>query len=91
MRWADLAFSLRTWSNMGLTLPELELSIRFLDPAGNFQCNLVTKYMRLKYMCHLDSVTNVTKFSDQLLMLEKYSFYISFYIDKNAILKTPSP
>ena len=42
-------------------------------------------------MCHLDSVTNATKFSDQLLMLEKYSFYFSFCVDKNAILKTPSP
>ena len=39
----------------------------------------------------LDSVTNVTKFSDQPLMLEKYSFHISYYVDKNAILKTSSP
>ena len=29
----------------------------------------------------LDSVTNVTKFSDQPLMLEKYSFLISYYVD----------
>ena len=29
----------------------------------------------------LDSVTNVTKFYDQLLMLEKYSFHISYYVD----------
>ena len=29
----------------------------------------------------LDSVTNVTKFSDQPLMLEKYSFHISYYVD----------
>ena len=29
----------------------------------------------------LDSVTNVTKFSDQTLMLEKYIFHISYYVD----------
>ena len=29
----------------------------------------------------LDSVTNVTKFSDQPLMLEEYSFHISYYVD----------
>ena len=29
----------------------------------------------------LDSVTNVTKFSDQPLMLEKYSLHISYYGD----------
>ena len=39
----------------------------------------------------LDSVTNVTKFSDQPLMLQKYIFYISYYVDYNAILKTSSP
>ena len=35
-------------------------------------------YMRLK---HIDFVTYVTKFSDQPLMLEKYSFRISYYVD----------
>ena len=29
----------------------------------------------------LDSVTNVTKFSDQPLMLEKYSLHIFYYAD----------
>ena len=29
----------------------------------------------------LESVTNVTKFSDQPLMLEKYSLHISYYGD----------
>ena len=29
----------------------------------------------------LDSVTNVTKFYDLPLMLEKYSFHISYYVD----------
>ena len=29
----------------------------------------------------LDSVTNVTKFYYQPLMLEKYSFHISYYVD----------
>ena len=29
----------------------------------------------------LDSVTNVTKFPDQPLLLEMYSFHISYYVD----------
>ena len=37
--------------------------------------------MRLKIHVSLDSVTNVTKFSDQPLMLEKYSFQFSDYVD----------
>ena len=34
-----------------------------------------------KIHASLDSVTNVTKFSDQSLMLEKYSFHISYNVD----------
>ena len=34
--WADLAFSPRTGSNMGLTHPELGLRIWFLGPARKF-------------------------------------------------------
>ena len=34
-----------------------------------------------KMYVSLDSVTNVTKYSDQQLMLEKYSFHISYYVD----------
>ena len=33
----------------------------------------------------LDSVTSVTRFSDQPLMLQKYSFHISYYVES----KTP--
>ena len=34
-----------------------------------------------KIHASLDSVTNVAKFSDQPLMLENYSFHISYYVD----------
>ena len=36
MGWADLAFSLRPGSNMGLTLAEFGLRIWFLGPAWKF-------------------------------------------------------
>ena len=37
------------------------------------------------------TVTNVTKFSDQPLMLEKCSIILLAMLTKNAILKTSSP
>ena len=43
-----------------------------------------------KIHASLDSVTNVTKFSDQPLMLEKYSFHISYYVDYKRHSKTSS-
>ena len=39
----------------------------------------------------LDSVTNVNKFSEQPLMLEKSSFIFLTMLTENVILKTPSP
>ena len=46
--------------------------------------NLNVTYLLIyeaKIHVSLDSVTNVTKFYDQPLMLEKYSFHISYYVD----------
>ena len=81
MGWADLAFSLRTGSNMGLTHAALRL--RILVPRSSMDILNVSKILIYEAKIHvsLDSVTNVTKFSDQPLMLEKYSFHISYYVD----------
>ena len=46
--------------------------------------NLNVTYLLIyeaKIHVSLDSVTNVTKFYDQPLKLEKYSFHISYYVD----------
>ena len=53
----------------------------------------VTKLLIYEAKIHvsLDSVTNVTKFSDQPLMLEKCSFIFLTMLTQNAILKTSSP
>ena len=80
MGWADLAFCLSTGSNLGLTHPELGLRICSLAQHGNFKCNLELLIYEAKIHVSLDSVINVTKFSDQPLMLEKYSFHISCYV-----------
>ena len=39
----------------------------------------------------LDPVTNVTRFSDQQLMLEKYRFHISYYVDSKLHSKNFIP
>ena len=39
----------------------------------------------------LDSVTNVTRFSDQPLMLENYRFHISYYVESKKTLKKLHP
>ena len=61
-------------------LRRLERQVKF---AKNRCCKIKPVAVKYETKIHvsLDSVTNVTQFSDQPLMLEKYSFHISYFVD----------
>ena len=64
-----------------------------LVPRSSMEILNVTLLLIYEAKIHvsLDSVTNVTRFSDQPLMLEKYSFHISYYVESKRHSKNFIP